>query len=128
MDFGLVRKNIERDCDSNAAIASPIVTSEKTNGSDTDGVAMSCTTKLIDQPERSVQPNSEAFLPYQQTVFFDRKCKYAHNPSAPKNLPPILSHIFQLSLDNGILTEDWRNANISPIFEKGDRRTAVNYI
>ncbi|KAH3842313.1 hypothetical protein DPMN_115810, partial [Dreissena polymorpha] len=57
------RHSQNRDCDSNAAIASPIVTSEKTNGSDTDGVAMSCTTKLIDQPERSVQPNSEAFLP-----------------------------------------------------------------
>ncbi|KAH3694596.1 hypothetical protein DPMN_082036 [Dreissena polymorpha] len=47
----------------NAAIATqtqlypPLVTAEKTNGSDTDGMAMSCTTKLIDQPERSVQPN-----------------------------------------------------------------------
>ena len=42
-------------------------------------------------------------------------------------LAPIISHIFQLSLDNGTLPEDWRNANISPIFDKGDRHTAANY-
>ena len=32
-----------------------------------------------------------------------------------------------MSLDNGSLPEDWRNANISPIFKKGDRHTAANY-
>ena len=44
-----------------------------------------------------------------------------------KELAPIISHIFQMSLDNGSLPEDWRNANISPIFKKGDRHTAANY-
>ena len=42
-------------------------------------------------------------------------------------LAPIISHIFQLSLDNGTSPEDRRNANISPIFKKGDRHTAANY-
>ena len=44
-----------------------------------------------------------------------------------KELASIMSSIFQLSLDNGTLPEDWRNANISPIFKKGDRHTAANY-
>ena len=39
-----------------------------------------------------------------------------------KELVPIISHIFQLSLDKGRLPEDWRNGNISPIFKKGDRQ------
>ena len=42
-------------------------------------------------------------------------------------LAPIISHLFQLSLDNGTLPEDWRNENISPTFKKGDRHTAANY-
>ena len=42
-------------------------------------------------------------------------------------LAPVLSHIFQLSIDTGKLPKDWRNANLSPIFKKGDRHTASNY-
>ena len=42
-------------------------------------------------------------------------------------IAPVLSHIFQLSIDTGELPEDWRNANVSPIFKKGDRHTASNY-
>ena len=38
-------------------------------------------------------------------------------------IAPLITHIFQLSLDEGALPEDWRNANISPIFKKGNRRT-----
>lgn len=43
------------------------------------------------------------------------------------HLAPSMSLIFQLSLDTGTLTEDWRNANISIIFKKGDRHAAENY-
>ena len=42
-------------------------------------------------------------------------------------LGPVLSHIFQLSLDSGKIPKDGRNANVSPIFKKGDRHTASNY-
>ena len=42
-------------------------------------------------------------------------------------LAPVLSHIFQLSIDTGKLPKDWRNANVSPIFKEGDRHTASNY-
>ncbi|XP_053398165.1 uncharacterized protein LOC128556626 [Mercenaria mercenaria] len=44
-----------------------------------------------------------------------------------QELSPVLSHSFQLSLDTGILPSDWRNANVSPIFKKGDRHAAANY-
>ena len=35
--------------------------------------------------------------------------------------------IFQLSIDTGELPEDWTNANISPVFKKGDVHPAENY-
>ena len=43
------------------------------------------------------------------------------------SLAPILSEIFQLSLDSGSLPRDWKNANISCVFKKGDKHQASNY-
>ena len=40
---------------------------------------------------------------------------------------PILQHIFQRSLDTGVVPQDWRDANITPIFKKGSRFLASNY-
>ena len=42
-------------------------------------------------------------------------------------LAPSLSIIFQLSIDSGELPKDWREANISCIFKKGDKHLAENY-
>ncbi len=42
-------------------------------------------------------------------------------------LSPVLTTIFQQSLDTRELPEDWRKANIAPIFKKGDRHLASNY-
>ena len=62
-----------------------------------------------------------------------------HKASGPDSLPntilkncaaelaPIISDIFQQSLDTGSLPSDWRNANISPVFKKGNKHTASNY-
>ena len=59
--------------------------------------------------------------------------------AGPDNLPscilkeyateiaPALTCIMQKSLDTGVLPEDWRCANISPVFKKGDRTKASNY-
>jgi hypothetical protein len=47
--------------------------------------------------------------------------------SCAEELAPVISHIFQLSLETGSLPTYWRNANISPIFIKGDKHTAANY-
>ena len=38
-----------------------------------------------------------------------------------------LCTIFQQSLSTGTLQSDWRNANITPVFKKGDRHSAENY-
>ena len=38
-----------------------------------------------------------------------------------------LTVIFQMSLDTGILPLDWKQANVAPIFKKGDCSKANNY-
>ena len=40
---------------------------------------------------------------------------------------PILTIIFQRSLDTGIIPEDWKAANIVPIHKKNDRSKPANY-
>ena len=38
---------------------------------------------------------------------------------------PLISRMFQESLDTGRVPEDWRTANISPIFKKGSRKEPI---
>jgi len=40
---------------------------------------------------------------------------------------PILTVIFNKSLHSGEVPEDWRKANVAPIFKKGARHNAENY-
>ena len=42
-------------------------------------------------------------------------------------LAPLLTAIYQKSFDCGEVPEDWRSANITPVFKKGDRFKASNY-
>ena len=35
--------------------------------------------------------------------------------------------LFQQSIDQGTVAEDWKTANVAPIFKKGDRGLASNY-
>ena len=42
-------------------------------------------------------------------------------------ITPVLSFIFQQSLDTGEIPQDWKNANVVPIFKKGDRTKPENY-
>ena len=42
-------------------------------------------------------------------------------------ITPLLTQIFQMSLNSHNLPEDWRTANISPIFKKGDKHLPSNY-
>lgn len=44
-----------------------------------------------------------------------------------KQLAPGLSAIFQTTVDSGELPADWTDANVSPIFKKGDVHLAENY-
>ena len=42
-------------------------------------------------------------------------------------LAPILQVIFQKSLDSGKLPHIWKEANMFPIFKKGDKSDLANY-
>ncbi len=42
-------------------------------------------------------------------------------------LAPALASIFNQTLTTGMLPEDWHNANITPIFRKGDKHQPSNY-
>lgn len=44
-----------------------------------------------------------------------------------KELAPILQLIYQRSLDSGKLPSIWKEANVSPIFKKGDKTDPANY-
>ena len=44
-----------------------------------------------------------------------------------KELAPILQFIFQRSLDTGKLPDIWKEANVSPIFKKGEKSDPSNY-
>ncbi len=46
---------------------------------------------------------------------------------AAQEIAPVLSFIFQQSIDTGELPDDWRKANISPIYKKGDTTDPANY-
>jgi len=42
-------------------------------------------------------------------------------------LAPAITSLFQESIDTGNLPDDWRNANVSPVYKKGSRHLASNY-
>ncbi|KAL8609731.1 hypothetical protein ACOMHN_042770 [Nucella lapillus] len=44
-----------------------------------------------------------------------------------QELSPLLTKLFQLSLDTEQVPSDWKQANIVPIFKKGDRNLPANY-
>ena len=47
--------------------------------------------------------------------------------AAAEELAPILSRIFQFSLDTGNVPSDWREALIVPLYNKGPNQLASNY-
>ena len=65
--------------------------------------------------------------------------RYEHKACGPDSIPNyILKHfanelalaitdIFYLSIKTGSLPSDWRNANISPVYKKGNKHIASNY-
>ena len=44
-----------------------------------------------------------------------------------KEIAPVLASIFQQSLDEGTLLNDWLVANITPLFKKGNKSVPGNY-
>ena len=46
---------------------------------------------------------------------------------ARDELAPALSALFERSIASGRIPKDWKLANITPIYKKGDKRVALNY-
>ena len=44
-----------------------------------------------------------------------------------EQLNDLLTKLFKLSLRNGVVSESWRRADVSPIFKKGSLRKVKNY-
>jgi len=44
-----------------------------------------------------------------------------------KQLAPGVAVLFQTSINSGVLPKDWTDANVTPVFKKGDRHAAENY-
>ena len=42
-------------------------------------------------------------------------------------ISPLISFIFQASLDQGQIPSDWKQARVAPVFKKGDRGQPANY-
>ena len=42
-------------------------------------------------------------------------------------MAPLLTFIFQSSLDQGQLPQDWKSANVIPIYKKGNKSDPANY-
>ena len=47
--------------------------------------------------------------------------------SAATEIAPLLTKLFQVSIDSGLVPNDWRQAHVVPIFKKGERHIAANY-
>ena len=43
------------------------------------------------------------------------------------DLAPILTHLYQQSLNTGAFPEEWKSAFITPVFKKGNRSDPLNY-
>ena len=46
---------------------------------------------------------------------------------APWRLAEPLTQLYNLSLQSGVLPRDWRRANVTPVFKKGDKHSPSNY-
>ena len=44
-----------------------------------------------------------------------------------RQVAPHLTIVFNKSLESGVIPEDWKLANVTPIYKKGDRKSAGNY-
>ena len=94
---------------------------------------MSCVVRKVDACCRSIKRSSEsAIMTKLQKLKVDKSPGPDEiHPRVLKELATVIAqplrHIFQLSLDSGVIPEDWRSSNITAIFKKGKRSNMGNY-
>jgi hypothetical protein len=47
--------------------------------------------------------------------------------AAADQLAPILTELYQTSLNTGVVPQDWKDAHVVPLFKKDERHLASNY-
>ena len=88
------------------------------------------TSDYPDAPEIRVHPNGVRKLlknlkPHKATGPDDISPRFLKEMAEP--LTPVLTLIFSASLNQGKAPDDWKEANVSPIFKKGDKSQPANY-
>ena len=56
-----------------------------------------------------------------------QSCRPRYHPPTVLQISPILEIIFNKSLQTGQVPNDWKEANVAPIFKKGDKHNPSNY-
>ena len=97
---------------------------------DTTSIPDLGTSDYPDAPEIKVHPNGVNKLlrnlkPHTATGPDDISPRFLKEMAEP--LTPILTLIFSASLKQGQTPDDWKEANVSPIFKKGDKSQPANY-
>ena len=60
-----------------------------------------------------------------QFLFLTQNCFLTQHVLEPISTP--LAKVFNLSLEEGIVPSEWKDANITPLFKKGSRNKPENY-
>ena len=62
-----------------------------------------------------------------QKFIFKRLLPLSHSCECVSEIAPILTLIYNVSLAQGTVPGDWRQANVAPIFKKEEKYDAANY-
>ena len=85
---------------------------QESTGADRSMIDFTVTSKGIEKLLSNLNPRKAADLDQIKHIILQ-------NLSTP--LSPILKHLFQKSLDSGTLPPIWKDANVAPVYKKGER-------
>ena len=96
---------------------------EADNDYDAYKEALNAATNEVRKSKRNVEHK------FAQHIKSDSKSCYAYARSKQhvREISTPLAHVFNMSLQEGIVPFEWKEANIIPLFKNGSRNNSVNY-